>query len=206
MSETIAIETVFDDESLHVGQVYAKAILAAAESEGKVDMVVEQLKSLVVDVMAKQASLAAVFADPKRSVDDKINLIDRAFGNIADPSLLRSLKVIARRRRLPMLPSILQAVLKMRDQVQGRLQVIVTSAAPLDGNAQSDLQNRLQQLLQAQISLTTKVDPAILGGLVIRVGDTVFDGSVDNQLEQMRKTTKLKAEQSMREKLSLLIG
>ncbi len=206
MSETIAIETVFDDESLHVGQVYAKAILAAAEAEGKVDVVVEQLKSLVLDVLAKQPTLAAVFADPKRSVEDKINLIDRAFGRVADPSLVKSLKIVARRRRLPMLPSILQAVLKMRDQVQGRLQVLVTSATPLDGNAVNGLRDRLAQLLKADISLTTKEDPSILGGLVVRVGDTVFDGSVDNQLEQMRKTTKLNAEQSMREKLSSLIA
>ena len=206
MSETIAIETVFDDESLHVGQVYAKAILAAAEAEGKVDVVVEQLQSLVQDVLAKQPALATVFADPKRSVEDKINLIERAFGRAADPSLVKSLKIVARRRRLPMLPSILQAVLKMRDQVQGRLQVLVTSASPLEQNAIQGLRDRLQQLLKAEISLTTKVDPSILGGLLVRVGDTVFDGSVDNQLEQMRKTTKLKAEQSMREKLSSLIA
>ena len=206
MSETMAIENVFDDESLHVGQVYAKAILAAAEAEGKVDVVVEQLRSLVVDVLAKQPALAAVFADPKRSVEDKLNLIDRAFGRVADPSLVKSLKIVARRRRLPMLPSILQAVLKMRDQVQGRLQVVVTSALPLDGNTVSNLRDRLAQLLKADVSLTTKVDPSILGGLVVRVGDTVFDGSVDNHLDQMRKTTKLKMEQSMREKLSSLIA
>jgi F-type H+-transporting ATPase subunit delta len=204
MSETIAIENVFDDESMHVGQVYAKAILAAAQAEGKVDVVVEQLTSLVADVLAKQPDLASIFADPKRSIDDKVNLIDKAFGRVADPCLVKSLKIIAGRRRLPMLPSILQAVLKIRDQVLGRLQVEVTSAEALGDQAMNGLRDRLSQLLKAEISLTTKVDPAILGGLVVRVGDTVFDGSVDNQLEQMRKTTKLKAEQSMREKLSVL--
>ncbi len=204
MSETIAIENVFDDESMHVGQVYAKAILAAAEAEGKVDVVVEQLQSLVVDVLSKQPNLAAIFADPKRSIEDKIGFIDKAFGRVADPCLVRSLKIIAGRRRLPMLPSILQAVLKIRDEAQGRLQVVVTSAEPLNDQAIKGLRERLSQLLKAEISVTTKVDPAILGGLVVRVGDTVFDGSVDNRLEQMRKTTKLKAEQSMREKLSTL--
>lgn len=204
MSDSNAIETVFDDESMYVGQVYAKAILAAAQADAKVDVVVEQLMSLVSDVLAKQPALAAVFADPKRSIDDKINLIDRIFGNIAEPCLVKSLKVIARRRRLHMLPSIQQAVGKLRDEALGRMPVVVTSASPLDDNAVNGLRERLKQILKADVSISTKVDPSILGGIVVRVGDTVFDGSVDGQLEQMRKATKTKAEQAMREKLSFL--
>ncbi len=178
--------------------------MAAALADGKVDVVVEQLKSLVSDVLAKQPALAAVFADPKRSIDDKIGLIERVFGNIAEPCLIKSLKVIARRRRLHMLPSIQQAVGKMRDEALGRMPVLVTSATPLDDIAVNGLRDRLKQILQADVSISTKVDPSILGGIVVRVGDTVFDGSVDGQLEQMRKATKTKAEQAMREKLSFL--
>jgi F-type H+-transporting ATPase subunit delta len=203
MTDDQKIETVFDDESQYVGQVYAKAILAAAQADGKVDSVVEQLKS-VVDVLGMQPNLVGIFADPKRSIDDKVQLIDRLFGKIAEPCLVRSLKVIARRRRLSMLPSIASAVTKMRDEAQGRVQVVVTSATALEPNAAEGLQTRLKQLLKAEVSMTTKVDPSILGGLVVRVGDTVFDGSVDGQLEQMRKNTRAKAEQSMRQKLSLI--
>jgi F-type H+-transporting ATPase subunit delta len=204
MSESTMIETVFDDESMYIGQVYAKAILAAADGEGKVDLVVDQLGAIVHDVLGKHPQLMAVFADPKKPVEDKLALIDRLFGREVDPLLLKGLKVIARRRRLGMLPSILRTVVKMRDEAQGRLSVQVTSAIPLEGSAVEGLRQRLQQLLEAEVSLTTRVDASILGGLVVRVGDTVFDGSVDGQLEQMRKATRTKAEQAMREKLSVL--
>jgi F-type H+-transporting ATPase subunit delta len=199
-----SMETVFDDESQYVGQVYAKALLAAAEAEGKVDVVVEQLQSLVADVIDKQPSLSGLFADPKRSVDDKVALIDRAFGNAAEPCLLKALKVIARRRRLPMLPSILSAVIKLRDEAKGRLPVVITSATPLEDHSINGLRDRLSSLLKADVSLTTNVDPSILGGLVVRVGDTVFDASLDGRLENLRKNAKSKAENAMREKLSTL--
>jgi F-type H+-transporting ATPase subunit delta len=204
MSDSNAIETIFDDESMHVGQVYAKAILAAAAAEGKVDIVVDQLESLVVDILNNQPVLAAFFADPKKSIEEKVVFIDKAFGHSAEACLIKSLKVIARRRRLAMLPSIQQAVAKMRDEALGRMPVLVTSASPLSQEAINGLRDRLKQILNADVSVSTKVDPAILGGLLVRVGDTVFDGSVDGRLEQMRKATKAKAEQTMREKLSFL--
>lgn len=204
MAENASIETVFDDESLYVGQVYAKALLSAAEAEGKVDLIVEQLTSIVRDGLKPHPQLELFFADPKRSVDEKIAIIDKLFGGQVDPILTKSLKVIARRRRLGMLGSIAAATTKMRDEALGRLPVTVTSATEIDPKTLSGLEMRLKELLKADVIVTAKVDPKILGGLVVRVGDTVFDGSIDGQLEQMRKQTRARAEQTMREKLTQL--
>ncbi len=204
MSESTAVETVFDDESMHVGQVYAKALLAAAHAEGKVDLIVEQLDSLIDDVLAKQPALVAAFANPKLAVDDMVAMLDRIFGKSMDPILLKAVKVIARRRRLSMLGSIQQAASRMCDEAQGRLQVIVTTAHPLDSSALNNLREKLKSMLKADVALTNKIDPSVIGGLLVRIGDTVFDGSVDGQLNQMKKATLAKAEQAIREKLSIL--
>ncbi|MDZ4849472.1 MAG: ATP synthase F1 subunit delta [Pirellulaceae bacterium] len=204
MSEVTAIETVFDDESMHVGQVYAKALLAAAHSEGKADLIVEQLSSLVNDVLAKQPALVAIFANPKLAVEEKAGILDRIFGKSIDPILLKTIKVIALRRRFGMIGSIQQAAVRMQDEAQGRLQVIVTTAQALDASALDNLRDKLKTMLKAEVSISNKVDPSVIGGLMVRVGDTVFDGSVDGQLKQMKKATLAKAEQAIREKLSQL--
>ncbi len=204
MPEANAIETVFDDESMHVGQVYAKALLGAAQAEGKVDEIVDQLESLVKDVLAKQPALAAAFVNPKIAVESNVALLDRVFGNKMDPLLLKALKVMARRRRLGMVASIQQSASKMRDEAQGRLQVFVTTAQQLDPSALNNLREKLKAMLNAEVALTNKVDPSVIGGLLVRIGDTVFDGSVDGQLNQMKKATLEKAEKAIREKLSSL--
>lgn len=204
MSEANSIETVFDDESMHVGQVYAKALLAAAQAEGKVDSIVDHLESLVKDVLSKQPALSAAFVNPKIAVESNVGLLDRVFGRSMDPILLKALKVMARRRRLGMIASIQQAASKMRDESQGRLQVFVTTAQALDHSALNNLRDKLKTMLNAEVALTNKVDPSVIGGLLVRIGDTVFDGSVDGQLNQMKKATLAKAEQAIREKLSSL--
>ncbi len=204
MSEANLVETVFDDESLHVGQVYAKALLAAAQAEGKVDTIVDQLESLVQDVLSKQPALSAAFVNPKIAVESSVDLLDRVFGRSMDPILLKALKVMARRRRLGMIGSIQQAASRMRDEAQGRLQVLVTTAQALDATALNNLRDKLKDMLKADVALTNKVDPSLIGGLLVRIGDTVFDGSVDGQLNQMKKATLTKAEQTIREKLSSL--
>ena len=204
MSEAIAIETDFDDESLHVGQVYAKALLAAAQAEGKVDLVVDQLDAFVNDVLAKHPALVAAFANPKLGVDDKIAMLDRIFGRSMEPTLLKAIKVIARRRRLPMIGSVQQAAVKLRNEALGRLQVIVTTAQPLDSSALNSLREKLKVMLKADVVLANKIDKSVIGGLMVRIGDTVFDGSVDGQLKQMQKATLAKAEQAIREKSASL--
>jgi len=203
-AETIKIDTVFDDESLHVGQVYAKALLAAAGSASEIDGVVAELKSVVADVLNKQPGLAAIFANPRIDVESKVAMLDRIFGSQVSPTLLNFLKVVARRRRLGMLRSIEKSVGIMRDAATGRLQVLLTTAEPLDTASMEAIRASLSLKFNAQVSVSNKVDASILGGLVIRVGDVVYDGSVDGQLKNLRNSTVAKAEQAIRDRLGSL--
>jgi F-type H+-transporting ATPase subunit delta len=82
--------------------------------------------------------------------------------------------------------------------------VLVTTAQPLDEAALKSLKEKLQNLFKKDVAITAKVDATILGGLIVRVGDMVFDGSVDGQLNLLKKATLAKAEIAIREKLSSL--
>ena len=93
-------ETVFDTGAEHLGRVYAEALLAAADKAGIADLAVEQLDQLTTGVLAEHPELAAVFASPRVSVDEKSRILDRLFSDKLDPMVLRFLKVVAGRGRL----------------------------------------------------------------------------------------------------------
>jgi len=199
MSEqTKKIPTVFDSEEQHVGEVYARALLGAAQSANKVDAVVEQFESLVADVLDKNPKIELALANPKMSVEDKWSLIDRVFGGKMEPTLVTMLKVLARRQRLGSLRSIQKSASDLRDELAGRIQVQVTVASELDAGAREALVAKLKTVFKKDVRLNTKVDPSILGGLIVRVGDTVLDGSVDGQLAALRKTVGQRSETALR--------
>jgi F-type H+-transporting ATPase subunit delta len=87
----------------------------------------------------------------------------------------------------------------------GRIQVQATVAKELDAEAKAKLIDSLKKVFNKDIRLTTKVDPNILGGLIVRVGDTVLDGSVDGQLAALRKTVGLRAENALRSAAGSLV-
>jgi len=204
MSETQKSDSAFDDESMHVGPIYAKALLAAVGSTGNVDSVMEQFHSLIHDVFDKQPVLEMALANPKLASDEKIRVLDKVFAGKMDATLLTFLKVVSRRGRLNAIRGIYRAAASLRDEAVGRVRVLVTTAQPLDEAALKSLKEKLQNLFKKDVAITSKVDATILGGLIVRVGDMVFDGSVDGQLNLLKKATLAKAEIAIREQLSSL--
>lgn len=204
MSEAQENTAVFDDESMHIGPVYAKALLAAVPLSGNVDGLMAQFRSLIHDVLNKQPALEAALANPKISAEEKIRILDKVFAGKMDPTLLTFLKVVSRRGRLNVLRGIYSAASAMRDEAVGLVRVVVTTAQQLDQPAIDSLKEKLQSLLKKEVAVTSRVDASILGGLIVRIGDVVFDGSVDGQLSQLKKATLIKAELAIREKLSSL--
>ena len=204
MSEIQKNDSAFDDESMHVGPIYAKALLAAVGSTGNVDSVMEQFHSLIHDVFDKQPVLEMALANPKLASDEKIRVLDKVFAGKMDATLLTFLKVVSRRGRLNAIRGIYRAAASLRDEAVGRVRVLVTTAQKLDEAALKSLKEKLQNLFKKDVAITCKVDATILGGLIVRVGDMVFDGSVDGQLNLLKKATLAKAEIAIREKLSSL--
>ena len=140
--------------------------------------VLEELGSFVDDVLLKVPGLQEIFNSIVIGRDEKIRLIDKVIAPRASEIVTNFLRVLARHGRLDLLPAILREA-RIRNEIrQGRRRVQVTSARPLDSQAEGRIRSRLAESLPFDPILETQVDPSLLGGIVLRVGDTVYDGSV----------------------------
>lgn len=183
---TEAKSASFDAGRQHLGLVYAKALLGAAEQAKQVERVVEELESVVNDLFPKLPQLFAVLSAERVDFEVKERLLDRAFQGKMAPVLLNSLKVMGQHKRLDCLKAVAVAARKLFNDSQGRVEVQIRTAQPLSADLKKSIVARLKEKLGKDIDLQTEVRPELLGGLVVRVGDTLFDGSLVTKLEKMR--------------------
>jgi F-type H+-transporting ATPase subunit delta len=192
---------VIDSGRQHLGSVYAKALLGAADKAGQARQVLEELDSLVTDVLNQLPQLDAAFISPRLAPEEKAALIDKAFGGRMSITLQHFLKVVAKHERLDCLRAILRAAKKLYNEMSGRVEVRLETAAPISNPMRERIVARLTQLLGREVVLTSEVNEELLGGLVVRVGDTVYDGSLAARLKQMQEVTLQRTTQQLRESL-----
>lgn len=200
MDESTQQPDVFDTDQQQLGVIYAKALLSFGQGTGKVDQLVEQLKA-VAEVVSQVPGLSPALESPRIGLEEKTGLLDKAFGSKVDPALLNFLKVVGRKGRFNCLTAISRSACQMQDEMAGRVQAVLTSAAEVDESTRDSIAQKLSQILGKTVSLTSAVDPSIIGGMVVRVGDTVYDGSVWNQLEQFRQQAVKRAADAIRKKI-----
>jgi F-type H+-transporting ATPase subunit delta len=178
--------TVFDDDTPEVTRSYAEALVNAAERQGQPEAVLDELDALVADVLGAHPRFAALLGSPTLSAHDKDRILVEAFEGRALPTVVQFLRVLNRHGRLGSIRPIARAARALRDRRQNRRAVLVRTAVPLDDAQQAALRDRLGTMLAATPILNVVVDPALIGGLVVQVGDDVYDASVRNRLEQLR--------------------
>ena len=171
---------------------YARALLGAAEKAGAADQIVGELSSWVDDVLAKNKQLDGVLSSSMVDPAEKHRMLDRAIGPgakglKAHPVLLKFLKVMANHGRLGITRAVRNAAQAQLDTLRGRVEVLVTTASLLPESQTAALRDRLRTLLGGEPVVETKVDPQVIGGLIVRVGDNVYDGSVATNLARLRE-------------------
>lgn len=184
-----------------VATVYAKALLSAMEPIGQSDMVLEELDALVDEVLKISPDLEAALASPRISAQEKGALLDRIFSNYLSEQTLTFLKVVADHGRLDCIRQIRRATRNELNHLRHRVSVLVTTAEPIDDALRGRIAERLQAKLNTQVDLECEVNPELIGGLVVRVGDTVFDASVANQLARLKEDTVNKTVLQLRESI-----
>jgi F-type H+-transporting ATPase subunit delta len=190
-----------DASRQHLGTVYAKALLGAAEKAGQADQVVEELESLVADVLDKLPTLEEALKTPRLTHEERLPILDKAFGGKMSPTALTFLKVVSKHSRLDCLRAIARAARKQLNTARGRIEVIVETAHPLNNSLRERIVGRLTQLLGHEVILTTSVNEDLLGGLMVRVGDTVYDASLAARLKKMQEVTLDHTKQAIRESI-----
>lgn len=190
-----------DSGRQHLGVVYAKALVGATEKNGQTDRVLQELTSLVDDVLDHLPDLEAAFSSPRLAHEEKEKLIEKTFAGRMSPVLVDFLKVLSRHGRLDCLRAIEEAAQKIYNELSGRVQVEVETAVPLSNQLRDRIAGKLSTLLGKQVVITTSVNMDLLGGVVVRVGDTVYDGSLAAGLRRMGEVTVQHATNQIRESI-----
>lgn len=180
------IESVMQDPHRGaVARIYAAAFLNAVPA-GELDEALAEYRSFVEEVLDRQPEFAQLVRSDMVSRDQKLVLIDRVVAGRASERFTSFLRVLARHDRLNLLDLILAQCQIEAENRAGRKRVQVVSAQPLAEAELNKIRERLAAELACQPVVEAVVDPSILGGLRIRVGDTVYDGSLRARLKQLR--------------------
>ena len=185
-SEKPKHDTLMDVTAEQIARVYAQAFMGATASSPDAVGLVEQVASLV-DVLDDSPRLEDMFRSALIAQEEKEHLLDRVFANRASPVVLNFLKVLARHGRLDLLRPIARLVEKLDRQRRGLTDVEVRAARELADDIRTEIHDRLRRVLGTEPVLHVSVDPSLIAGIWVRVGDRVFDGSVRTQLEEARR-------------------
>ncbi len=168
-----------------VAKIYAQALVDAADAAGCRSEVISELGMLAREVLPKVPEAVIVFSSPKIAAEEKDRIIDKLAGGRLKPTTTNALHVLARHGRLGMLGSVVEAAERLADERDGKQQATFTTAVPLDAAEQARIVGDTEKALSASLVPSFVVDPAIIGGLVVRVGDTIYDQSVATGLARI---------------------
>jgi F-type H+-transporting ATPase subunit delta len=168
-----------------IAQVYARSLFEVASEQGQLDTVREQLGQFT-DAVAQNRDLAVFFFSPYFSTDEKTSGLHRTVEG-AEPIVMNFLEALIERHRMPVIYRIRTEFDLLYDKSNKLLPVTVTSAIELDKATVESLGRRIGEQTGNEIELASKVDPEILGGIILRVGNFIMDASIRTRLEQLRR-------------------
>ena len=168
-----------------IAAVYARSLFEVAKEKGKLDDVREQVGAFA-DALNDSRELQVFFFSPYFSTTEKQDGLDRAVTG-ADEIVVNFLKLLIENHRMPVIFRLRRAFDELWLQENKLLPVSITSAVELDKGTVSSIGDKIAEQTGREVQLSTTVDPDVLGGLVVRVGNTVLDASVQHRLERLRK-------------------
>jgi F-type H+-transporting ATPase subunit delta len=168
-----------------IAAVYARSLFEVAQDQGKLDEVRDQLGAFA-DALSETRDLQVFFFSPYFSTAEKVDGLSKVVSG-ADPVVLNFLKLLIEKHRMPVLFRARANYDAMWEEENKLLPVSITSAVELDQAIVKQLGDRIAEQTDRKVELSSQVDPDILGGIVVQVGNSVLDASVRNRLEQLRK-------------------
>lgn len=183
--EAAKVATIFDTTQQQMGEVYARALLGLGQVKGSVDTLVSELQAFAA-ALRQLPKLQATLAAPRVPLAAKESMLRKSLQGKVSGDFLNFVLLLAKKNRFDCYPAIVAAAESIQDEMANRVRGQVTTAAPMSESSRQALAAKLSTRLGKQVALSTRVDESIIGGVVVRVGDTVFDGSIANQLQQLK--------------------
>jgi F-type H+-transporting ATPase subunit delta len=202
--ESNSVADGFDRQRL--GEVYAQALLAGRADSDSTEQVLRQLGELVTGAIRRVPRFQLVMTSPRISSAEKLRILELALSERVHPDLLRFLRVVGSKGRLDCLKEIYAAARRQWNESRGVIEVQVTTAMPLEEGVRGRIEAALSKKLGAPVELMPKVVPQVLGGLRVRIGDQVFDGTVANRLAALGREATERAVRSIRGKPATFVS
>ncbi len=171
----------------HIADVYAQAFIGAADAAAKSKDLLAEFDSFVFDVLDRLPKLEAILNSALVSEEERSSLLDKALGKQATPAFLNFLKVVSKHGRSDCLRAIHRQTHAIDDERNRRVPVRLTTAVSVGPESVAKIVAELKTSLGGDPIVEVETDPALIGGAVLRIGDTVYDGSIANQLKQLRQ-------------------
>jgi len=179
-------ETVFDDNSLRVARSYAEAIVNVATKTNDVESVVSELEEIDRDLRVVDRRLYSFLGSTSVPAEAKSRVLEEGLGGRASATVVRFLHVLNAHGRLGLLEAVAKDARSIWDRKQNRKPVLIQSAVDLDDSQKSAIHEKVARMIGATPILSYQVDASLLGGLVIQVGDELYDASIRTKLSLMK--------------------
>ncbi|MEZ6032802.1 MAG: ATP synthase F1 subunit delta [Planctomycetaceae bacterium] len=174
-----------DPGTLAVATMYARSYMSSAAQNG-VTAPEEELNSLVDDILGSYPEFENLLMSDSVGRDDKLGIVDRVIAPKSSEFFANFLRVLIRHGRITMLPMIRSVLGRLQEEAAGKRRVRVRSARPLSDQARSQICNDLKSKLGFEALLQETVDASLIGGMILQVGDTVYDSSLRSRLKQLK--------------------
>lgn len=169
-----------------VAKRYAAALFDVAQRDGAIDAILNDLKLVATD-FEQVPYLKDMIMQPLVATERKLRVLSDAFGDRTTATTLNFLYLLVNKRRIKQLDEIAREYRALVDERQGRLVARVQTAVSLSKGQLDALQNALVARTGKKIEMQTEIDSSMIGGVRVRLGDTIIDGSVSGRLERIKR-------------------
>lgn len=170
-----------------VAKRYADALFQLSMEKNNAEKIVDEL-NVVKEVFEKDENVLNIFTHPKVSNAEKMKVIDVAFAGL-EKDVINTLKILIQRDRIDIVVSVIEDYLDLYNEDNGIAVATVSSVRPLTDAEKTQVELTFKaQLNKKSITIINKIDPSLIGGLRIRVGNTIYDGSISNKLKRFESS------------------
>jgi len=185
LQEAARHRTVMDVGAQRIGKVYAEALLDAAKKSNQAGEILEEFDALVVDLFRRDPQLEQFFASSAIGRDRKQEILEKTFAGRAADLFVQFLLVLNRHDRLDVIRAVHAAYRELFDERAGRIRVQVKSAVPLPADQAEALRQEIRSKFAKEPVFDARVDPDLIAGMVVQVGDWRLDSSVQCRLRNI---------------------
>lgn len=169
-----------------VAKRYGAAIFELAKEQDAVESLKQEIGVMKESFLDKE--IMEFLTHPKVSVDQKVSLLEESLSDKISKDMMGLIVLVVKKNRQNVLPAILDETMALIDEDQGKAKAYITSAESLSEDQKKKIVAQLEKLANKEIIPVYDVDPSLIGGVVIRIGDRIVDNSIKGRLHSMSKT------------------